>query len=50
MTASSPTHSIVQAHGGTVDVRSSASEGTTFTVRLPRWVPVPPRAPSPRAC
>ncbi|MFP2933227.1 PAS domain-containing protein [Pyxidicoccus sp. 3LG] len=28
--------SIVQAHGGGVDVRSTATEGTTFTVRLPR--------------
>jgi signal transduction histidine kinase len=27
---------IVAAHGGTVSVRSSAGEGTTFTVRLPR--------------
>ncbi len=30
---------IVLAHRGTVEVRSSAAEGTTFTVRLPR---VPP--------
>ena len=29
---------IVRAHGGTVDVRSSAGEGTTFTVALPRHV------------
>ena len=28
--------SIVRAHGGTVEVHSTASEGTTFTVRLPR--------------
>jgi PAS domain S-box-containing protein len=28
--------SIVQAHGGRVEVRSTAEEGTTFTVRLPR--------------
>src|SRR6185369_736390 len=27
---------IVRAHGGAVEVRSSAGEGTTFTVRLPR--------------
>ncbi|AKJ00919.1 sensory box histidine kinase [Archangium gephyra] len=27
---------IVTAHGGTVEVRSSEAEGTSFTVRLPR--------------
>ena len=27
---------IVTAHGGTIDVRSSAAAGTLFTVRLPR--------------
>ncbi|MCI0574024.1 MAG: ATP-binding protein, partial [Myxococcaceae bacterium] len=27
---------LVEAHGGKVDVRSAAEEGTTFTVRLPR--------------
>jgi signal transduction histidine kinase len=26
---------IIVAHGGTIEVRSSADEGTTFTVRLP---------------
>jgi PAS domain S-box-containing protein len=29
-------HEIVAAHGGTVTVRSSPTEGTTFTLRLPR--------------
>ncbi len=27
---------IVTAHGGEIDVRSSAESGTTFTVRVPR--------------
>ncbi|MCY1017733.1 PAS domain-containing protein [Pyxidicoccus sp. MSG2] len=31
--------SIVQAHGGTVEVTSTAEAGTTFTVRLPRQAP-----------
>jgi len=29
---------IARAHGGHVDVRSSADEGTTFVLRLPRWI------------
>jgi signal transduction histidine kinase len=28
---------VAHAHGGCVDVDSSAERGTTFTVRLPRW-------------
>jgi signal transduction histidine kinase len=30
------TYHLVHAHGGGIGVRSSAAEGTTFTVRLPR--------------
>jgi signal transduction histidine kinase len=30
---------IAIAHGGTIEVRSSAQEGTRFTVRLPRYNP-----------
>jgi sigma-B regulation protein RsbU (phosphoserine phosphatase) len=30
---------IVRAHGGSLGVRSSATEGTTFAVRLPREPP-----------
>ena len=31
------TRQIVLGHGGTIDVRSSAGDGTTCTVRLPRF-------------
>ncbi len=30
---------VVRAHGGDVEVRSDAADGTTFTVRLPRGLP-----------
>jgi signal transduction histidine kinase len=30
---------IVAAKGGTVEVASTAEEGTTFTVRIPRFLP-----------
>jgi PAS domain S-box-containing protein len=33
---------IVRAHGGTIDVHSTAAEGTTFIVRLPRESPQQP--------
>ena len=31
---------IIAAKGGTVEVASTAKEGTTFTVRIPRFLPV----------
>jgi signal transduction histidine kinase len=30
---------VAKAHGGTVEVRSDAESGTTFTIHLPRAVP-----------
>ena len=35
---------LVRAHGGSIDVRSEESEGTTFRVRLPRAGPSRPVA------
>ncbi|WP_257449254.1 GAF domain-containing sensor histidine kinase [Archangium lipolyticum] len=35
---------IAEAHGGTVEVRSHEGDGTTFTVRLPRYVGGAPEA------
>jgi heavy metal sensor kinase len=37
---------IAKAHGGSVDVRSTFGEGTTFTIHLPRQAPASPAAPS----
>jgi signal transduction histidine kinase len=33
------THEIVSAHGGSVEVRSTPDDGTTFVVKLPRTAP-----------
>ena len=33
---------VARAHGGEVEVRSTRSEGTTFTVHLPRGIPPTP--------
>jgi signal transduction histidine kinase len=30
------THGIIGQHGGTIDVKSNQSQGTTFTIRLPQ--------------
>jgi signal transduction histidine kinase len=38
---------LVEAHGGTLTVSSTAGEGTAFTARLPRTCPTP--APAPKA-
>ena len=38
---------LVQAHGGDVSVRSDATAGTTFTVRLPRNGPPETAPPQP---
>ena len=38
-------HEIVRAHGGTITVRSTAPEGTTFVIRLPRTAPATGRGP-----
>jgi two-component system NtrC family sensor kinase len=35
----SVSYTIVQAHGGTIDVRSTPGERTTFTVALPEYIP-----------
>lgn len=40
------TQQIVQAHGGTIELRSTEIEGTTFVVRLPRHA-APSRKPTP---
>jgi sigma-B regulation protein RsbU (phosphoserine phosphatase) len=39
-------HEIVVAHGGTIGVTSTAKEGTTFTVRVPRRPPADSPGPT----
>jgi signal transduction histidine kinase len=41
--------SIVEAHGGTVEVESAPSRPVTFTVRLPRNRPEPDRDAPPKS-
>ncbi|HEX8826057.1 MAG TPA: ATP-binding protein [Archangium sp.] len=36
---------LVEAHAGSIEVKSAEGEGTTFTVRLPRTLPPAPTAP-----
>lgn len=38
-------HELVERHGGTIEVDTKLGEGTTFTVRLPRQIPVGARKP-----
>lgn len=40
---------IAKAHGGSVDVRSTFGEGTTFTIHLPRQAPPAPLPPHDQA-
>ncbi len=40
-------HGVVQAHGGTISVRSEVGVGTSFELRLPRHVPAPTYVPVP---
>jgi two-component system NtrC family sensor kinase len=41
-------YGIVQAHGGEIEVKSRAGEGTVFTVTLPLEQAGPPQEPAPR--
>jgi signal transduction histidine kinase len=34
-------HELVERHGGTIECETQVGEGTTFTVRLPRLIPMP---------
>ena len=40
-------HELVERHGGTIEVDTKIGEGTTFTVTLPRQIPVALRTPRP---
>ena len=39
-------HELVERHGGTIEVATRVGEGTTFTVKLPREIPVGTRKPA----
>lgn len=39
-------HELVERHGGTIEVATKVGEGTTFTVRLPREIPLGTRKPT----
>jgi signal transduction histidine kinase len=41
------TREIISAHGGRISIVSNMAEGTSFTIRLPRQVPVAPSGISP---
>ena len=36
---------IIRAHGGTIEVRSTAEDGTTFSIELPRRPPAERKSP-----
>src|SRR4029077_7985979 len=38
-------HELVERHGGTIEVETKMGEGTAFTVKLPRQIPVPLKKP-----
>jgi signal transduction histidine kinase len=45
----SVSYTIIQAHGGTIDVRSTPGVGTTFTIALPEYIAPGPRGALPHS-